>query len=795
MTHPRKPETPGRLQEDFFPRNAAPDGGEARPDGGEVRPDASGKGSVASGEPEERAGEACLAGGEATEQSGVDSLAGGERSAPRASDAVGRFAPLRQSARHATVRSRARGRAPFASIPLCLKVLMENLSFLRAAPGRLRRRSLVALSLTGAALLGACTASEEFPDEAEVAVATTAAALEVEPPVCDAPNPEETSTEYTAACVTALELNGPEDLAFDCDDPDKSVEVPDTHPNGANCDRPNVLNGECDKESRFQVVRDVETKDRRGRVQIVAHCRKRGHGPGQFEDIAMIGYNSVTGDTCFWQNTLTPMSGDMRKRIPGTRDGDKVWQTPNSVSNGNCIACHDNGPFVRSPYLSQLKSTPPTVDLDPDIVKAQAEAAKFGSALPGSREDGVNKAEPYRFVGKAFQGWKTYGISLNEGGGQNKCLNCHRMGLSKKDGNWMSGDGTTATQSRGTTMKFSPMAVGDNGSQPSKNDHGNHSPIWMTPGQVSYLQDTKDAQARLFDCGQLLVLGGTSRGCAAYEFGQGSSCRSGAITATINGVTSSAPTTTSGGSRVDFPWGPDIGFMGWRTLFGPFRAVDEKVRFDDPAFDGSYATIGVAPDGHFFASAQWHGPDAPGGRRPPGGTAVGTRFAEIVAVPNPQKCGGTLFGMEDFGERPNQDLFLDSGESISMPTTFVGNVSSSAQDAFGLLVQAPATYLQRRTAGRRPFEGVAMASGCGAYTPRYVVRNVRSQYNVRLTTAAQTDKVRCFLTGIEGDWTLDGPQPFAEIYLNAARETWLRVGPVETPAGIAATASCIELRP
>jgi hypothetical protein len=53
------------------------------------------------------------------------------------------------------------------------------------------------------------------------------------------------------------------------------------------------------------------------------------------------------------------------------------------------------------------------------------------------------------------------------------------------------------------------------------------------------------------------------------------------------------------------------------------------------------------------------------------------------------------------------------------------------------------------------------------------------------------------LTGIEGDWRGSGTQqqPYAEIYLNAARETRLRVWPVDTAAAIAATASCIELRP
>src|SRR5258708_1215792 len=98
-----------------------------------------------------------------------------------------------------------------------------------------------------AAVLGACDrALEPGPDAAlaEVREALTTA------DACNAG--EESLPAYAQTCANAMGgLNVPK---FDCRD---GVEVPDTQGDGVaypneTCDRPNVLNGECDPGSNFQ---------------------------------------------------------------------------------------------------------------------------------------------------------------------------------------------------------------------------------------------------------------------------------------------------------------------------------------------------------------------------------------------------------------------------------------------------------------------------------------------------------------------------------------------------------------
>src|SRR5450432_2889039 len=91
--------------------------------------------------------------------------------------------------------------------------------------------------------------------------------------------------------------------SFDCT---KGVEVPDTQGDGLpfpneTCDRPNVLNGECDPGSKFQLLVDKVNQNNQ-RVVIVAHCRHKGSSPDKFQDVAVIAYNYGSGDTCFFQD-------------------------------------------------------------------------------------------------------------------------------------------------------------------------------------------------------------------------------------------------------------------------------------------------------------------------------------------------------------------------------------------------------------------------------------------------------------------------------------------------------------
>jgi hypothetical protein len=92
---------------------------------------------------------------------------------------------------------------------------------------------------------------------------------------------------YADKCDAATGLTVP---SFNCDN---GTTVPTEHltpmmatyPDGT-CDRPNVLNGKCDKDSKFQVL------ERTADVTIVAHCRKKGGANGKWADIAVIQYNN-----------------------------------------------------------------------------------------------------------------------------------------------------------------------------------------------------------------------------------------------------------------------------------------------------------------------------------------------------------------------------------------------------------------------------------------------------------------------------------------------------------------------
>ncbi len=636
-----------------------------------------------------------------------------------------------------------------------------------------------------------------------------ALALYQEPGECDPPDAEETLPQYAKACATAMELK--EIPGFDCDDPTKAVEVPDTGSQSIGgietCDRPNVLNGECDRGSRFQMVVDKETDNRRGRVQIVAHCRKRGQGPGRFEDIAMIAYNSATGDTCFFQNTLQAMDGKM---LPPGMDRDGDWSSPASTERIRCIGCHDNGPFVRSPYLTQLKGTPatelglppgmPTLSDAVEVYVAQKDARLTGSMVPGSRDSTWNKTQPYRFVGKAFQGWRTYSVSLVENGVGNFCTSCHRMGMAALEvGGIRTWDrSASGGKLRGTTISLGELATAP--TQRHKNPHSMSSPIWMPPTQTDYSPASALAYAQLKICGENLAKDSPALGCNAVQFGRGTSCRGGAIVGTVNGGTVAEPTNVPQHDVVDVPIGPDEGFMGWRKLHGPF-VQSSRSGFGDATFDGTFAMISVGPAGGYRVEAGWEGAKVAVPRAGAGGEFAVTRFAEIAGIPDLKACQLRAEKMRDSrAQEHQQEVDIDeTGSGVDVLWTGIGNVSRGRKDLFGLDTPFPNTRLRRDVYKPANYEAVATAFSCDGWSPIYSAYHVRSTGDVLLAPAAQADRLRCFLTGLNGPWHLtrdDGRvQPFAEIYTSASREVRLRVSPSEGPDAVSATASCIALHP
>ena len=153
----------------------------------------------------------------------------------------------------------------------------------------------------------------------------------------------------------------------------------------------------------------------------VYFCRSAGQE--YFEDygivsVQMIGYNSETGATCFFESP--DAIGDMVQsdflefdenglldgELPafGTSEFDVAWHSP-AVSQANCISCHTSDPFIHDPWIDQAKMPNDS---------SQTVVPKFESP-----------DLPYFAVGGYGSQWDNRSIHI-EG---NQCLNCHRSNM------------------------------------------------------------------------------------------------------------------------------------------------------------------------------------------------------------------------------------------------------------------------------------------------------------------------------------------------------------------------------
>ena len=259
--------------------------------------------------------------------------------------------------------------------------------------------------------------------------------------------------DYAQQCDAAIGATIPD---FDCD---AGTEVPVTNPhptpnNPTSCDRPNRLNQVCDPGSRFQVF------SRTANVFSVGHCRKKGLPNGEYGDIAVIQYNRNSGATCFYQALGTLPA---KVKAPSKGQGAWPWITPSGTASIGCGGCHDNGPFIRSPYLNQVTGT---------------------NALPGSDDFGFNSTQPYAFVGADFAAWKAFKVEVVG----NECLGCHRLGANN------------VRPGQGTALDFAIRATAPTESQ--KNPPSAASPIWMppVPVQTAFNQVHASSAKAIHDC-------------------------------------------------------------------------------------------------------------------------------------------------------------------------------------------------------------------------------------------------------------------------------------------------------
>ena len=290
-----------------------------------------------------------------------------------------------------------------------------------------------------------------------------------------APGPSDTLTDYAKKCDEATGITVP---SFSCED-GSLVPNQGTIPayGGGLCDKPNVLNGECDPGSRFQVLPGGNAH-----AVAVAHCRKDGNpiAGTTYGDVAVIQYNNKNGAVCFYQalservgqGELEGFEVEGRKEIPAP-GGSRAWRwlSPKDTQGIGCTGCHDTGGFIRSPYLMQ------------ELVAAPGKP-KF--ALPG-QESGFANTTPLRYVGLDYRDDRSWSIEL-EGG--SPCTSCHNLAVNEtgrgaKFGCKVSGTATTLAG------KFTAEE------QPSRL---RGMPPWMPPATTQFSDATESIAKRYADC-------------------------------------------------------------------------------------------------------------------------------------------------------------------------------------------------------------------------------------------------------------------------------------------------------
>lgn len=176
----------------------------------------------------------------------------------------------------------------------------------------------------------------------------------------------------------------------------------DTFQAGMDCDRPALLSnghgsdGQCVPGSR---ILNLSTET----AQISAMCRQKHNRPTDefaYDEIDIIAHNPSTGATCWFQAKAddpdAPIDGT-QVVSPTNPAAPAIWADPDALVTDGCGNCHDNDPFMYSPFVGQVWDEVP-----------------------------ANPLGPYYHVGAefGFDQWPTKTFDLRD----NTCLGCHRIG-------------------------------------------------------------------------------------------------------------------------------------------------------------------------------------------------------------------------------------------------------------------------------------------------------------------------------------------------------------------------------
>jgi hypothetical protein len=209
-----------------------------------------------------------------------------------------------------------------------------------------------------------------------------------------------------------------------------------TKPDGEvdTCDKPQYIYSLCEQGPR------VAHKTNEEGTHWVLLCRKSigGLASSQYNDMAMIGHNPLTGKTCFFQNALYSKTDGAHVPHPGDKvKSETLWSgVHGGLGSGiECARCHDNDPFIHSPWIDGAldglgKPVVPKMGFDPDFVS------------------GYNDA-PYDIVNTRGQGWEMPKSLISPEA--QACTKCHRIG----SGRWLD----WASRLDGTDSSFKNMTT------------------------------------------------------------------------------------------------------------------------------------------------------------------------------------------------------------------------------------------------------------------------------------------------------------------------------------------------
>lgn len=185
-------------------------------------------------------------------------------------------------------------------------------------------------------------------------------------------------------------------------------QTPPDYSKGMTCDRPALLpngaesDGQCVPGSR---ILNLSTEA----AQISVMCRQkqiRPEGSLLFDEIDIIAHNPDTGATCWFQASADSGQSVDGTTVPSPTDAasSNFFNAPEAVVQDGCGVCHDNDPFMYSPFVGQVWANVP-----------------------------VNPFGPYYQVdtpGMGFDTWPTTQILPRD----NTCTGCHRIGVQETCG-------------------------------------------------------------------------------------------------------------------------------------------------------------------------------------------------------------------------------------------------------------------------------------------------------------------------------------------------------------------------